>query len=125
MSFFFFQAEDGIRDVAVTGVQTCALPISAQWHPQPARPPGGVHYGWIIVAILVVVQVIGSAISQSAGVMVAPLRDSHGAFGWGIGTIGALLAVYYLVGALFAPMSGWLGERYGARRLMLAARPPH
>src|SRR2546422_2006994 len=29
--FFFFQAEDGIRDVAVTGVQTCALPISALW----------------------------------------------------------------------------------------------
>src|SRR2546429_7233316 len=28
-SFFFFQAEDGIRDVAVTGVQTCALPISS------------------------------------------------------------------------------------------------
>src|SRR2546422_11237606 len=27
-TFFFFQAEDGIRDVAVTGVQTCALPIS-------------------------------------------------------------------------------------------------
>src|SRR5256884_4778466 len=26
---FFFQAEDGIRDVAVTGVQTCALPIYA------------------------------------------------------------------------------------------------
>src|SRR2546429_4984524 len=29
---FFFQAEDGIRDVAVTGVQTCALPILCQ-HP--------------------------------------------------------------------------------------------
>src|SRR3989454_5425817 len=28
MSFFFFQAEDGIRDYKVTGVQTCALPIS-------------------------------------------------------------------------------------------------
>src|SRR6266498_4578833 len=27
-SFFFFQAEDGIRDADVTGVQTCALPIS-------------------------------------------------------------------------------------------------
>src|SRR5260370_7636821 len=26
--FFFFQAEDGIRDSSVTGVQTCALPIS-------------------------------------------------------------------------------------------------
>src|SRR2546422_2989547 len=31
---FFFQAEDGIRDVAVTGVQTCALPIC----PSPRRP---------------------------------------------------------------------------------------
>src|SRR2546426_9266132 len=27
--FFFFQAEDGIRDYKVTGVQTCALPICA------------------------------------------------------------------------------------------------
>src|SRR3989454_8854744 len=30
-NFFFFQAEDGIRDYKVTGVQTCALPISGQW----------------------------------------------------------------------------------------------
>src|SRR5690606_39521440 len=29
-SFFFFQAEDGIRDFHVTGVQTCALPIYCQ-----------------------------------------------------------------------------------------------
>src|SRR5687767_15358764 len=28
--FFFFQAEDGIRDKLVTGVQTCALPISVE-----------------------------------------------------------------------------------------------
>src|SRR5438132_3093251 len=31
MLFFFFQAEDGIRDHCVTGVQTCALPIFFQW----------------------------------------------------------------------------------------------
>src|SRR3712207_9188601 len=30
MVFFFFQAEDGIRDIGVTGVQTCALPISIE-----------------------------------------------------------------------------------------------
>src|SRR5256886_6768615 len=30
--FFFFQAEDGIRDLTVTGVQTCALPISKGDH---------------------------------------------------------------------------------------------
>src|SRR5690606_40669850 len=29
--FFFFQAEDGIRDFHVTGVQTCALPICRRW----------------------------------------------------------------------------------------------
>src|SRR5437667_7134502 len=29
--FFFFQAEDGIRDRDVTGVQTCALPILGAW----------------------------------------------------------------------------------------------
>src|SRR3989339_28202 len=30
LSAFFFQAEDGIRDWSVTGVQTCALPISSR-----------------------------------------------------------------------------------------------
>src|SRR2546430_11512645 len=34
--FFFFQAEDGIRDLTVTGVQTCALPISTR-HAGPHR----------------------------------------------------------------------------------------
>src|SRR2546426_11418834 len=32
--FFFFQAEDGIRDYKVTGVQTCALPISYGFRPK-------------------------------------------------------------------------------------------
>src|SRR2546430_16172435 len=31
-NFFFFQAEDGIRDLTVTGVQTCALPISSEFY---------------------------------------------------------------------------------------------
>src|SRR3712207_9433196 len=33
---FFFQAEDGIRDIGVTGVQTCALPIFQRSEPAPA-----------------------------------------------------------------------------------------
>src|SRR3989449_6030291 len=36
--FFFFQAEDGIRDVAVTGVQTCALPIYVHCRDENERP---------------------------------------------------------------------------------------
>src|SRR2546422_6402341 len=38
---FFFQAEDGIRDVAVTGVQTCALPISES-RDGPGECPRGI-----------------------------------------------------------------------------------
>src|SRR2546430_7908448 len=38
--FFFFQAEDGIRDLTVTGVQTCALPILVP-APQSAREASG------------------------------------------------------------------------------------
>src|SRR2546430_14808832 len=44
---FFFQAEDGIRDLTVTGVQTCALPISAPGGalaPADAGRPG-IHGG--------------------------------------------------------------------------------
>src|SRR6267378_2484088 len=36
--FFFFQAEDGIRDLYVTGVQTCALPISSTPPTRTRRP---------------------------------------------------------------------------------------
>src|SRR3712207_7023316 len=44
---FFFQAEDGIRDIGVTGVQTCALPIFGLARRAPARahllPGAGPH----------------------------------------------------------------------------------
>src|SRR5690606_39291700 len=65
--FFFFQAEDGIRDFHVTGVQTCALPISegpnrtGYWImpavfsaagacPRPRRQPAlsSIPYGWVL-----------------------------------------------------------------------------
>src|SRR5256885_9851870 len=46
MRFFFFQAEDGIRDYKVTGVQTCALPI----YKIPGfrcQAPDGAFYAWV------------------------------------------------------------------------------
>src|SRR3989475_8704782 len=39
--FFFFQAEDGIRDLTVTGVQTCALPISRRRRSRPGAGRAG------------------------------------------------------------------------------------
>src|SRR5690349_24945531 len=40
---FFFQAGDGIRDLYVTGVQTCALPISGGTHGDALTPAKGVR----------------------------------------------------------------------------------
>src|SRR2546430_11912626 len=49
MLFFFFQAEDGIRDLTVTGVQTCALPILVPAgvgdHPAPSYVVRHTAYG--------------------------------------------------------------------------------
>src|SRR5690349_22587805 len=49
LSFFFFQAEDGIRDLYVTGVQTCALPIldlvGERWLP-PRLVEDLAHFRW-------------------------------------------------------------------------------
>ena len=76
------------------------------------------HRAWIILVILVVVQVIGQAISMSAGIMVPLLKDEEGAFGWNILTISAAISLYYLVGALFSPIAGMMGDRFGARPIM-------
>ena len=73
----------GGAPIPIDEEEAMTRPAQAAQHPRPGRPPGGLHYSWVIVGILVVVQVIGGAISQSAGVMVPPLRDPHGDFGWG------------------------------------------
>src|SRR5204862_4644865 len=46
---FFFQAEDGIRDLYVTGVQTCALPISLMKDRSYGLMPDG--FAWIMVRL--------------------------------------------------------------------------
>src|SRR5437879_11576712 len=45
--FFFFQAEDGIRDTSVTGVQTCALPISRKVQRMSGLDPRTLRVAWM------------------------------------------------------------------------------
>src|SRR5215216_7701766 len=56
--FFFFQAEDGIRDDLVTGVQTCALPILPM--------PRAVRRALPLVALLVVAGIVGGVVASSS-----------------------------------------------------------
>src|SRR5699024_1755191 len=66
--FFFFQAEDGIRDRNVTGVQTCALPILALSVGLPeGYTLGGRLEGWAVYTVP------GSGVQEAASVRV-PLQ---------------------------------------------------
>src|SRR5258707_7571475 len=53
--FFFFQAEDGIRDIGVTGVQTCALPIVK------AVMPGVEKFPYVIRVVSEILESNGSS----------------------------------------------------------------
>lgn len=103
-----------VLSIAVRAINARVGVVSA--NPVPFR----IHYSWVIVAVLAVVQIFGSSIFFVAGVMVAPLSEEGGGFGWNVGVIGAGIAVYYLFSAFYAPISGHLGDRFGARRMMLA-----
>src|SRR2546429_4808585 len=61
-SVFFFQAEDGIRDVAVTGVQTCALPIYdlAHLYSFSYYPKTNPNRGWRSIKV----QLVGERLKQ-------------------------------------------------------------
>ena len=85
----------------------------------PVRLPFGIHYSWVIVAVLATVQVFGSSIFMIAGVMVPPLTDPDGGFRWGIGELSVAIGLYYVFSAIFAPITGHLGDKFGARPMML------
>ncbi len=85
-----------------------------------SKMPFGIHYSWVIVAVLAIVQVFGSSVFMIAGVMVPPLTDADGAFGFGIGELSMAIGLYYVFSAIFAPITGHLGDRFGARPMMFA-----
>ena len=94
---------------------------------QPATEARGLaarlpfHYSWIIIGILATVQIFASSISMAAGIMLPPLTDPDGMFGWNESLVTLGIAAYYGFGALYAPVTGWMGDRFGARIMLLAA----
>src|SRR5947207_7367951 len=81
---FFFQAEDGIRDHCVTGVQTCALPISLgpDLFVLTTPPPGSVGgIGNAIVGSLIMAGA-GTLIGTPIGIMAGIYLGEFGSRGW-------------------------------------------
>src|SRR3712207_3355244 len=98
MCFFFFQAEDGIRDIGVTGVQTCALPIFP--------------YTWVEGEAYEIVLMTSSGTTFAAEVPVAVLTPGFsGETFWRYALIGTYVGVIPVaLGLLWYPFLRRLGS---------------
>jgi len=76
------------------------------------------HYAWVVLCAAVVLNIVSRADSGSFGVFVEPLVEL---FGWSRGDISVAYSLAYLIGLPAVVIMGWLGDRYGARQLMLIA----
>src|SRR5215216_1887473 len=100
--FFFFQAEDGIRDDLVTGVQTCALPISERVEPetQRSRRAQGDTQGLRVLSLEVTERIdrrcvylhqakheLGCEAHRTAGLLAAALQELVGPLRWTPGVL--------------------------------------
>jgi len=78
----------------------------------------GFHYAWVILAAGWVLNVVARADQASFGVFIDPLVQQ---FGWKRGDISFAYSLAFLIGLPAVVIMGWLGDRFGARPLMLAA----
>ncbi len=80
---------------------------------------GKVHYAWVIVAIAAAMGFITSAMRFAAAALVPYLSDPASGYGWSYGAISLAFSLQWVVLGLMSPYAGWLGDRYGVRRLLL------
>ena len=78
-----------------------------------------IHYAWVIVAIAAAMGFITSSVRFAAAALVPHLSDSATGFGWSYGAISLAFSLQWVVLGLVSPYVGWLGDRYGVRRLLL------
>ncbi len=77
-----------------------------------------VHYAWVIVAIAATMGFVTSSVRFAAAALVPYLSSASG-FGWSYATISLAFSLQWLVLGIMSPYVGWLGDRYGTRRLLL------
>lgn len=76
------------------------------------------HYAWTILIAACVLNVVSRADSSSFGVFIDPLVKL---FGWSRGEVSLAYSLSFLAGIPAVIGMGWIGDRYGARLLMLIA----
>jgi len=78
----------------------------------------GVHYGWVVVAVIFLTSLTTAGAVGVPGALILPLTKE---FGWSTAEISSALAVRLVLYGLMAPFAAALIERYGVRRVVLAA----
>jgi MFS family permease len=76
------------------------------------------HYAWVVLVSACILNIASRADAGSFGVFVEPLVEL---FGWSRGEISLAYSIAFIVGLPAVVIMGWLGDRYGARMLMLGA----
>ncbi|HEU4741789.1 MAG TPA: MFS transporter [Meiothermus sp.] len=77
----------------------------------------GVFYGWIVAAVTALVLILSAGARSAPGVLLLPMVQE---FGWSRELISAAIAVGLVMFGLGAPLSGYLIDRFGPRRITLA-----
>jgi MFS family permease len=77
-----------------------------------------IHYGWVVVAVTFLTMLVTAAAMGAPGVMIVPLQHE---FGWENVQISTALALRILLFGLFGPFAAAFMNRFGLRRVMLAA----
>src|SRR2546427_5834289 len=99
--FFFFQAEDGIRDLTVTGVQTCALPISEVCFHRGADVGGHTGVDRPSAIFILVLENVARGFLEALSVASTEKRVEHDVVGFKCGVsfeLSAPVAFFMLLG---------------------------
>ena len=80
---------------------------------------GKIHYAWIIVVIAGTMGLITSSMRFAAPALVPHLIDPVEGFGWSYGAVTLAFSLQWIVLGLASPYVGFLGDRYGVRKLLL------
>jgi len=78
----------------------------------------GIHYAWIVLAIVFLAMLVSSAALGLPGAFLKPLNRE---FGWSTAQISSALAVRFVLYGLIGPFAAILLERYGVRRIVCTA----
>jgi len=76
-----------------------------------------VHYSWVIVAVASIMWMTSSGMRFAASLLVDEFNKPE-SFGWSIGAITVGFTIQWIMSGTLGPVCGWLGDRYGVRRVM-------